>query len=174
MLRTLNQNVGGRTCDQGWIEIPNAGHALRNLNTTTATRRIMGVPTDGFMGSTILDSGGASNPLANDGLSRTSRYRMVVGVSTFPTVFAWENGAIQITVPGALVYQLYEDGIRVVSSQDSRTVTVTAAAVPPTPTVTDTGGRRGILSRIAREKLQQDEQDLEDVLAAFFAIERLM
>lgn len=172
MLRNLNQNCGGRTLDQAWIEIPKAGHALRNLNVTTATRRIMGVPTDGFLGSEILDSGGATNPLANDGLSRTSRYRMLVGVSTFPTIFAWENGAIQITVPGALVYQLYEDGIRVVSSQDSRTVTVTAAAVPPT--VTDTGGRRGILSRIAREKLQQDEQDLEDVLAAFFAIERLM
>ena len=173
MLRNLNQPASGRTCDQGWLEIPLRGHMLRNLNTLQTPRRIMGTAEDGFLGSDILDSGGSSNPLANDGLSRTSRYRMVVGVSTFPTQFAWENGALQITVPGALVYQLYEDGIRVVSPQDSRTISVTSAAGPST--AADTGGmRRAILTRAAQEALRHDEQDLEDVLAAFFAIERLM
>ena len=141
MLRNLNQNCGGRTCDQSWLEIPLRGHMQRNLNQRTASRRILGTPKIGFLGSDILDNGGTSNPLANDGLDRAKRYRMVFGVSTFDTQFAWENGAIQISVPGAAVYQLYEDGIRVVSPQDDRTISVSAVTPPsPPPSSADTFG----------------------------------
>ena len=173
MLRNLNQPASGRTCGQSWIEIPLAGHALRNLNTLQTPRRIMGTAKIGFLGSDILDNGGSTNPLANDSLSRTSRYRMVIGVSTFPTIFCWENGATQITVPGAAVYQLYEDGIRVTSDQDDRTISATATVTPtPTPTISKDG-------RVLRAKRDQqlntdDERDMEDMITAFFAIERLM
>jgi hypothetical protein len=173
MLRNLNQPASGRTLDQPWIEVPLQGHALRNLNVLQTPRRILGTAKIGFLGSDILDSGGSTNPLANDNLSRTSRYRMVFGVSTFASQFAWENGAVQISIPGAAVYQLYEDGIRVNSDQDDRTISATATVTPtPTPTISKDG-------RVLRAKRDQqfnaeDERDMEDMITAFFAIEKLI
>jgi len=180
MLRNLNQPASGRTCGQSWIEIPLAGHALRNLNTLQTPRRIMGTAKIGFLGADILDNGGSTNPLANDSLSRTSRYRMVIGVSTFPTIFCWENGATQITVPGAAVYQLYEDGIRVTSAQDDRTIDVTEEIVvippiPPTPPAStfNSGGWAGLIHPTRRKRYEEVEEVAESALEVVVPTEPL-
>lgn len=140
MLRNLNRWEGGRICGPAAIDWPGrSGQVLRNLNAGVLRKRVLGTPFIGLTGAQILaqtDSGEfGAGAMANDSLSPTSRYRMIVLASTFADggLHLEEDGSGYYTSPGAALYMLQEDGAPVSSPAAQRTITAGYAAATGSP-----------------------------------------